>query len=390
MAIHFSCACGKRLRVHEDFQCRRIRCPSCGEVSVVPPEAQEQRTVPARTPPPETVDADDGPDEARDISRPRPRARRKKKQKRERSRAEAGQIEIFGIPLTLKTGVVAACVLLLVAGVVYFFISLDRCKVVEARRVDVYAALDVANRNMAKEILGMQSSRILKPGSQTFVIIHDSPQGQAVLVHVKLPPKFLIRRTNPTHGTLVITGRDFLLQGDGPPVEALLLDVGQTALEVRIDEIEAAPVSCRSGVYADADVLGLGALGENFSSAVDGAPVLPRDRPPWKPQGKTTKQYRDETVKVKQELLEGSAFICVGTASFQGQSGMEVNYDFQGNTVIVNWDSGSRGYCANAQQVFLDRFLIESLEVICIFPRPSGKDLTLTVLGERVGAVHPQ
>ena len=366
MAIHFSCACGKRLRVQEEFQGKRIRCPSCGEVSVVPPEAQEQRTVPARTPPPETVDADDGPDEARDISRPRPRARRKKKQKRERSRAEAGQIEIFGIPLTLKTGVVAACVLLLVAGVVYFFISLDRCKVVEARRVDVYAALDVANRNMAKEILGMQSSRILKPGSQTFVIIHDSPQGQAVLVHVKLPPKFLIRRTNPTHGTLVITGRDFLLQGDGPPVEALLLDLDRDFSDPS------------KGVTMD------------FSSAVDGAPVLPRDRPPWKPQGKTTKQYRDETVKVKHELLEGSAFVCVGTARFQGQSGMEVNYDFQGSTVVVTWDSGSRGYCANAQQEFLDRFLIESLEVICIFPRPSGKDLTLTVLGERVGAVHPQ
>src|SRR5438132_236201 len=287
MAIHFSCGCGKRLRVEEQFQGRRIRWASCGEVSVVPPEAQEQRTVPP--PSPQTVDGEDGPDEARDVSRPRPRARRKKKQKKERSRAEAGQIEIFGIPLTLKTGVVAACVLLLVAGVVYFFISLDRCKVVEARRVDVYAALDVANRNMAKEILGMQSSRILKPGSQTFVIIHDSPQGQAVLVHVKLPPKFLMRRTNPTHGSLVITGKDFLLQGDGPPVEALLLDLDRDFSDPS------------KGVTMD------------FSSAVDGAPVLPRDR-----------------------------------------------------------------------------FLIESLEVICLFPRPSGKDLTLTVLGERVGAVRPK
>ena len=82
--------------------------------------------------------------------------------------------------------------------------------------------------------------------------------------------------------------------------------------------------------------------------------------------------------------------MCVGTARFQGKSGMEVNYDFQGNTVVVNWDSGSRGYCANAQQEFLDRFLIESLEVICLFPRPSGKDLTLTVLGERAGAVRPK
>lgn|GEM_PF-7072678 len=320
--------------------------------------------MPERVPSPAAADADDGSDEGRDLRRSP--ARRKKRQKKQRSRAETGQIEIFGIPFTLKTGVVAAGVLLVVAGAVYFLISLNRCNIVEARRVDVYAALDVANRNMGKEILGMQTAKVLRPGNQTFVVIRDNPQGQAVLVHLKLPPKFLARRTNATHGTLLIAGSDFLLQGDGPPVEALLLDLDRDFTDPS------------KGVTMD------------FSSAVDGTPVLPRNRPPWKPQGKITKEYRDETVKLKHELLDGSAFVCVGTARFEGKGGMEVNYDFQGNTVVVTWDSASRGYCANMQQEFLDRFLVESLEVICIFPRPSGKNLTLTVLGERVGVVHPQ
>jgi hypothetical protein len=50
-------------------------------------------------------------------------------------------------------------------------------------------------------------------------------------VHAKLPPKFLIRRTNPTHGTLIITGKDFLLQGEGAPEEALLLDLDRNFSE---------------------------------------------------------------------------------------------------------------------------------------------------------------
>jgi hypothetical protein len=131
--------------------------------------AQEEEAVPARTPSSAPADADDEPDEPRDP--PRPRVPRKKKRKKERPREAAGQIEIFGIPLTIKTGIAAISVLLLIGGFVYFLISLDRCQIVESRRVDVYAALDVANRNIGKELLGMQTSRILPPGNQKFVII---------------------------------------------------------------------------------------------------------------------------------------------------------------------------------------------------------------------------
>src|SRR5262249_30734947 len=197
MAIHFLCACGRKLRAQDDSEGKRIRCPSCGQVSVVPAHAEEAAAVPKRSPPREKPDEDVADDEAPEPSRERPRGlRRKKKRKKERERVPWGQIEIFGIPLTVRTGIVAGFFLLLVAGVVYYVATLSRVKILDARRVDVYAALDVANRNIGKEFLGMQTSRLFKPGSQKFLIIRDCPDGDAIWVHLKLPPKFLAKHTN--------------------------------------------------------------------------------------------------------------------------------------------------------------------------------------------------
>jgi hypothetical protein len=367
MAIHFLCACGRKLRAQDDFEGKRIRCPSCGQVSAVPAHAEETAAVPKRSPPQDTVDDDAAADEGQEPARARPRAlRRKKKRKKERARVAWGPIEILGIPLTVRTGIAAGFFLLLVAGVVSYFVSLYRVKIVDVRRVDVYAALDVANRNIGKEFLGMQTSRLFKPGSQKFLIVRDSPDGQALWVHLKLPPKFLAAHTNVMHGTLMIDGKSFLLQGDGPPVEALLLDLERD--------------------FTDAST----GVNMEFANAVNGDPVLPRHRPPWKPEGETTKNYRDEVVKIKSDHLEGTAFTCIGKAHFQGKSGMEVNYDYQGVSLTLTWDPGSRGYFAQTEQEFLDRFMLESLELVCVFPRPSGKQLTLTVLGKKIGTIHPR
>src|SRR5438132_4142944 len=139
MAIHFLCACGRKLRAQDDREGKRIRCPSCGRVSAVPADAEKTASVPERSPPQDMVDDDTAADEGQQPARARPRAlRKKKKRKNERTRVAWGPIEILGIPLTLRTGIAAALFLLLVAGVVSYFVSLYRVKIVDVRRVDVY------------------------------------------------------------------------------------------------------------------------------------------------------------------------------------------------------------------------------------------------------------
>src|SRR5438093_13532647 len=86
MAIHFACTCGKKLRVADDLEGKRVRCPSCKQAVAVPALPKESIMAPKHIPPRPTIDEDDevGPEEDRDFEREPPRARRKKKKKKKR------------------------------------------------------------------------------------------------------------------------------------------------------------------------------------------------------------------------------------------------------------------------------------------------------------------
>jgi hypothetical protein len=360
MAIQFSCACGKKLRVQDEFEGKRVRCLACGKVLTVP--TQEQERPAAREPARPRAAANDrvGVDEEPDASRALPRAKRKKRKKtKERSFSGWGGVDILGFHLTLRSGIAALCVLALLGGLIWVFVPSYHPKVVEVQRVDAYAALDVGKPNMQKRLLGLETGDVLKLGSEKFLVIRDSPEGEAVVIKLELPPKFLEARTRATQGTLMIQTQDFLLQGDGEPLRGLILDLEREFKDPT------------KGAALD------------FSNAVNGDPVLPRDRPPWNPQGKTTKEYQDQAVANKDDPKD-AGFVCFGKAEFRGKNGMEVNYDYQGNSLVLTWDAKSRGYVGNDYQDFVDRFMLESLKVSCVFPRPSGKQWTLTVFGEKV------
>ncbi len=108
MPITFDCACGKSLRVPDEHAGRRVKCPACSVISIVPaPEPQfevvEDTSVPLVSPPPrarpvakpatsQTDDDDDDDDRAYGVAKSnrhddddeeeeRPRKKKKKKRR---------------------------------------------------------------------------------------------------------------------------------------------------------------------------------------------------------------------------------------------------------------------------------------------------------------------
>jgi hypothetical protein len=367
MAIHFVCSCGKKLRVQDEWGGKRIRCPACGEVAPVPKQVANAMIPLQSTEPPEASVDDTETDEVRVVAKGK---RKKKKRKKQRAPAERAGVAILGIPLTIRSGLTFLFVVALLGGALYVLLPSYHPKLLEARSVDAYAALQVKNQNLAKEnamrlLTGSTeplNSKLLVPGTEKFLVVHDNPDGQAVLLHLKLPPKFLQAHARSEKGNITIWGKDFVLQGDGESTQALLLDQER----LFTDPAEGATM--------------------DFSSAVDGHGILPPDKPPWIPGGELTKDYQNHTLQKKQVAI----FTCAGKAQFHGRRGLEVNYDYQVGSVTITWDSGSRGYVANSRQDFTDRFILENLDLLCVFPRPAGAELTLTVMGDKVGTIRPK
>src|SRR5262249_23931838 len=158
-----------------------------------------------------------------------------------------------------------------------------------------------------------------------------------------LPPKFLLRRSRAMKGTLMLDAGDFRLQGVGGSVAPALLF-----------NTEAPLPDTRFGVTMT-----------NLSDNQDSA--LPRERPPWTPEG----QFAGEALKPIEmdspEFGGGSKKVKlhIGAAHFKGKRGMEVNYKLSGGGVELSWDGQSRGYLAGTKLEYIDRFTVESLIVEC-------------------------
>src|SRR5262249_19225125 len=80
-----------------------------------------------------------------------------------------------------------------------------------------------------------------------------------------------------------------------------------------------------------------------------------------------------------------------GTGSFIGKRGMKVDYTFDDVTARVTWDPQSKPYIGKIYHgEGSSDYMFKSLDIIVIFPRPPGNDLTLTVMGARVGKIRPK
>ena len=389
MSIDLSCKCGKKLRAKEEWSGTRVKCPACGNILTVPGKSRERVAVPS--PPrsekkPEKVAAREEED-FDDLDAPPVRKKKRKKSKRG-FRLSVPEFDFLGIHMTLRKWVGLICFLAIVVPAIYYFWPRFHPKLVDARFVDAYAALEVADRNIAKEIAGdivglpgtTTIKGALRPGGNKFMVVRDTPEGESVLVHLSLPPKFLHNHANfDATGTLNLKEEDFLLQGDGQPVKSLLFDME------RLFE------SPTEGVVID------------FSRSPVPDPVIPRERPPWFPQGEIVKEFK-ATIQGGGDLVEKKgmqssrdlyaqqdqqAFV-EGFGAFHSARGMVVNYNFSGSAANVTWDTQSKAYVGSIYQgLGSSQYMLASLEIIVVFPRPPGKELTLTVMGERMGKIKP-
>src|SRR5262249_12084600 len=128
----------------------------------------------------------------------------------------------------------------------------------------------------------------------------------------------------------------------------------------------------------------------SFADLQEDSKFFPRDRIPWTHPGTIVDECKKSIEKSIENFHERKHLSYSGTARFEGRSGMKVDYRFDFSTVVVTWDQGSRPYVAGKYLDFFNEHMFHSLELMCVFPRPSGKELTLTVMGEQVKHIVPR
>jgi hypothetical protein len=309
-----------------------------------------------------------------DFEPPRPRKKKKKK-----SKSGGGftfpEFDFLGIHMTLRKWIALICIATVLGLGIYFFWPRSSVAVLDARWVDAYAALEVADRKLGQE------SHTLFPGGNKLLITRDTTEGQGVLVKVRVPPRFMQQHANTDNtGTLNLQEKDFLLQGSsGEPVKALLVD-----MEWQVPD-------------------GAKGLEIDFSRSPTPDQVIPRERAPWFPDGEIIKKFVASTDALNEakkksigkqtpmELAERPDTVSItGTGGYRSSHGMVVNYEFLGSSANVTWDTKSSAHIGSIYQgLGSSRFMLDSLEMICIFPRPPGNELTLSVMGVKVGKISP-
>jgi hypothetical protein len=371
MTILVTCPCGKRMQTSDTARGKRIKCPACGEVLPVPDDSDSKKTGPrlAASPakPAKFVDDDDAAAEERP---------RKKKKKKARSGLELPEIEFFG--LTFGKLLILLAVLGVIAGGIWLFVPSSNAQIAEVRRVDVYAALDVGEKGInripeALKIMGRAVRRqtqrelgvtvtddepdALYLGDNKLLISRDSSQGDSLILRVALSPRFLTKRANIQNGTIMIQTSDVVLKGDGGDVQGLLIDTERALPKV---------------------------LQVSFYGATQDSQFTPHDRPPWTHPGKFSLD------DLKKEILppddKGNKLLSyTGAARFEGRSGMQVNYAYDGAAVEMTWDKDSKALISSKSLQFsASQYTFGSLELTCVFPRPPGRYVTPIVMGAEV------
>src|SRR5260370_14780159 len=110
MTVHFECQCGRKLQAQDEFRGKRVGCRSCGEVMLVPGMAKEQVPIREVLQPQRTARTEPSSEEHQAVADGKEKVRRRKKKKKKGARFSLPAVDIFGIQLTLRTGLAACCV----------------------------------------------------------------------------------------------------------------------------------------------------------------------------------------------------------------------------------------------------------------------------------------
>jgi hypothetical protein len=277
---------------------------------------------------------------------------------------------------------IALVALGLVAGGIYLFVPSQHPKIIDVRRVDLFAALEVGELALNKtpealkainraarrkgerergETVTDEPPESLHLGSDKFLVARDNPEGDSLVLRVALSPTFLTKRAKIQTGIITVQSEEIMLRGEAGDVHGLLINLGRE-------------------LPANVEV--------SFYGATQDSQFIPRDRAPWTHPG----QYFLDDLK-KESLPPDEkgniALAYTGTARFNGRSGMEVNYAYEGSSVMVKWDRDSKAFVSATYLEFPSgQYTFASLELTCVFPRPPGRYAAPIIMGEELSKIR--
>ncbi len=261
MAIVVQCQCGKGLRVRDESAGKRVRCPSCGEVMLVPGEQVAPRAAaPSRVAPPAA-------NACKACGKPVPvgvlvcpecgfSAQTNSYVKKQAARAVGSGPKVFfsllGIDFTPVKVVIAVVLLAAVifAGVWYFTGPGRETRIVSAKRLAGVVALDtvsvlqpadlrLGSFNLSgdagagvKVAPGMKvpsgvevstGDALSVGGAEKLIVTREDPAGRYLLVDVELSQGFLRKNDMEADLDVVFFGDRFTLEGPGGPIPGMVL-----------------------------------------------------------------------------------------------------------------------------------------------------------------------
>jgi len=208
-------SCQQSLSLKNEWAGKRVQCPTCSHTITVPvraaPVAVAPRVAPAAarsTPPPEAADDNES----------KPVLKKPGKKKKKTRRSEEGKSNLM-LPLVIGGSVLMLAGLITLIVVFVPFGKLLANKNVEI--VDVYTAVNGIRSPKLGELHDLATFAI--PGRMKILVTRPNPEGQYLLVHVKLSYQELEDHFHLAKGRYFLDGRLIHLEENGQQYNAMIV-----------------------------------------------------------------------------------------------------------------------------------------------------------------------
>ncbi|HXG10335.1 MAG TPA: hypothetical protein VNK04_11275 [Gemmataceae bacterium] len=376
MSLQITCpTCRRKLRVRDELEGKRIKCPGCARTLAVPPPASKD-------------DADVEDTAAVVDERPRAgdrRTPRSKKRQSERGRRAEPLLILGGIEFTVGKLLAGAALIVIIVLVFVFSLGAFFSPTAEAQAVDVYTPITgFRDTAVGARLLQSKTTAYSIPGHKKLIVTRPNPKGQYLLVTVRVSSKEI----------------DRYFAGHRGPVSLATLRAEHLQLQSGSETL--APLYVQ-------DQNPNGRLGYHFSwTPPEREGYVPnlrdlREHLGPGPQGWTHEgRTKEEGATITFEGNSGmSVKTVVGDKRLDGSEDRNVLSDLTGGVakfnkdlgaglvkapaayVLVTWDQQSTGWMLDGS-IEQPNDLSLTWTIQCFFPRPKdgGKEAKLIVLGK--------
>jgi hypothetical protein len=423
--------CKKVLRVKDELAGKRAKCPGCGQVFTIKPisAAAAKPTAPAKpaaskpTPPaqddqelwqwmsnsleqspPKPLAPVESPSAGAALPAAKTAAEKKKKPKKKGPGALATEFNVLGMQTTLP-GLVAklAFLGLLIWGGLYgmgVFDSPVRVALVE--RVDALSAASLAAEGSKGADV---TDRFSLGGTSRLLVVQKSLEGGYFLVRVQISQSLLSNGSTANNAWAIDVKSEQIAAKSGGQDVPLLMLVRELSSEDRrlefdmptpiaiddwSDNLQKVGPAAKSGIGPEQIELKSNGDGTNSKTyyrldEIDEAVASGGElwNHPGHLQGR--RKFRALT-RLDGKLISRDVNAQI---NFKGAHGMEVKFEVQDKLASASWDKASHGWISANVLYAKDEMLRKYLELVCLLPRPSSGELTLTVAGVTVAVREP-